>query len=418
MKTHFTGLWHNPDFMRLWVSQTISEFGSRVTRDALPLIAVITLTATPVQLGLLTAIPSIPILLFGLYIGVWIDRLPRLRILFLTNIIRPLILLAIPLTALWGILSVELLYIISAVLSVLGMTFEIAYRAVLPSLVKSEALFEGNSKLAMTDSLAEIGGPALAGLLIQWFTAPFAVLFDIVSYLIAAFILKDIRKQETPRTKPDDIEANSIHEILTGWRFLAGHKLLRPLVLYRSFTSFFGSFIGPLYALFAIETLNLSPAQLGMVIASGGIGAILGSFLSGRLASSRNFGKRLISILLLNGLMVLLIPLTSGSVTQVMILLIISQIVGDATAVLFSIHELSLRQSLTSEELLGRINASSEFLIQGVAPLGAILAGFLATASNPRFVLFLAAFGVIASSLWIILSPLRTVKGFHVHLTE
>jgi MFS family permease len=403
MNMHFAGLWRNPAFMKLWFGQTVSEFGSRVTRDAIPLVAVITLSATPAQLGLLTAIPSLPILLFGLYIGVWVDRLPRLPMMFATNVLRFLILLVIPAAALAGLLSIEILYAVAAAMSVLGMTFEIAYRAVLPSLVSRDDLVEGNTKLALTDSLAEIGGPALAGLLVQGITAPFALLFDAVSYLVAALSLRAIGAREETVPVNEESDPDTLHSLFDGWRFLLSDAVLRPLLFYRGTASFFGSFIGPLYALYAIETLKLSPGQLGLVIASGGVGAVLGAALSARLPS---IGKHMIPILLLNGAMVLLIPLAHGSPLQAMLLLITSQIVGDASAVTFWIHELSLRQSRTPDALLGRVNASSEFLVQGVAPLGAIVAGFLAALSDPRTVLFLAAAGIGLSVLWVVLSPL------------
>lgn len=410
MNNYLVGLWHNPDFMKLWLSQTVSQFGSRITRDVLPLVAVITLSATPTEMGLLTAIPSIPILIFSLYAGVWIDRLPRLSIMIAVNLIQPLILLLIPLAAITGNLTLILVLFVSAAVSLFSIIFEIAYRAVLPSLVSHNHLVEGNSKLALTDSLAEIGGPAIAGLLVQWFTAPMAILVDVLSYLVAAVSLYRIRNKYELIVNEIKHKRDTLPDMIIGWRFLFDHPLLRPLILYSSMARFFGSFIGTLYALFAIQELNLSPSQLGLVIAGGGIGAVLGAMLSAWLSSRLKISVILISSLITAGVSALLIPFAHGSPTQALLILMGLQIVGDAADVTFSITETSLRQSITPDGILGRVNASGEFLVQGIAPMGGLIAGLLATQTSLRFVLFVAGCGILLSTVWVIASPIRSLE--------
>ena len=196
MSSRFSGLWQQPEFMKLWIGQTISEFGSRITRDAIPLVAVITLAATPAQMGVLTAIGSLPILFLSLIAGVWIDRLRRRPIMIVADLGRAIILLTIPLAALSGHLTIGLLYGVVALMSIFSLLFDLAYRSILPSLVAREQLLEGNSKLATTESLAEIGGPALAGLLIQWISAPLAIFFDAISFLFSGISVALIRKPE------------------------------------------------------------------------------------------------------------------------------------------------------------------------------------------------------------------------------
>ena len=165
-------LWKHPEFIKLWIGQTISAFGSRITRDGLPLTAVIFLAATPGQMGVLVAISSLPVLLIGLLAGVWVDRLPRRPIMIAMDIGRLLVLLTIPAAALLGRLSIELLYVVAATNSAMSLVFEVAYHALLPALVEREHILEANSKLSATEALAEIGGPSLAGALIQLITAP------------------------------------------------------------------------------------------------------------------------------------------------------------------------------------------------------------------------------------------------------
>jgi MFS family permease len=186
------------DFLKLWIGQTISEFGSRITREGLPLIAVITLAAAPGELGLLAALEAVPVLLFALPVGVWVDRLPRRPLMIGADLARAALLLAIPLAALTGHLSMPLLLLIAPLLSLLTLVFSVAYRAILPAIVQRRDLIEANSKLATSSSLAEVAGPAIAGLLIQWITAPLAMLVDAASFLFSA--AKIAPKQPLPRT--------------------------------------------------------------------------------------------------------------------------------------------------------------------------------------------------------------------------
>lgn len=406
-----TGLWRNPDFMKLWASQTVSEFGSRITRDALPLVAVITLQATPDQMGWLTALTSLPILLFGLYAGVLVDRVRRLPVLIAANLLRPLLLLAVPLAALTGTLRMEYLYIIAALTGLLGLVFEIAYRAVLPALIPREDLLEGNSKLATTDSLAEIGGPAIAGLLVQWITAPLAILFDIASYLAGAVLLLMIRQRE-PAPQPAQPDQTAIRDIRAGWSFLLAHPLLRPLLLHAALSGLLGSLIGPLYSLYGIRTLGLTPAQLGLTIAAGGIGALAGALLTGWLARRMPAGYVLIGSRLVAALVLFLLPLAGGPPLAAMLMLIVMQIVSDAAMTIFSINELSLRQMATPDAMLGRVSASVGFITEALTPLGAIAGGLLASATSPRTVLMIAALGGLMAALVLVVSPLRQVQRF------
>jgi predicted MFS family arabinose efflux permease len=389
MSRPFSGLWRNPDYMKLWLGQTISGFGSRITREALPLTAVLMLAGSPAQMGLLTAIGSLPALAFGLLAGAWVDRLPRRPILIVTDIGRMVLLISIPLAALAGRLSVELLLVVTMLNAALTIFFEVAYRAFLPSLVERDQLLEGNSKLATTESLAEIGGPPLAGLLVQLISAPLAIFFDAVSFLFSAISLALIRKRGVPAVR--QVQRQSIwQEIAEGLRVVALHPILRTVALWMAGRSFFGSFFGALYALYAIRDLGLSPALLGLVVGTGGIGALLGALAAQWAPRRFGLGRSLAGALLCSALINLTIPLAGGPAWFAAATLIAGQIIGDAAMVIFLINEMSLRQSIVPGELLGRANASIGFLAQGAAPLGALVAGELAYGIGARGTLLVA----------------------------
>ncbi len=411
MNRRFSGLWKHPDFMKLWVGQTVSEFGSRITRGGIPLIAVITLSASPADMGILAAVASLPVLVFGLFAGVWVDRLRRRPIMIAMDVARLLLLLTIPAAALTGQLNMALLIVMTALLGVLGLVFETAYRAYLPSLVEREHVIEGNSKLATTDSLAEIGGPAIAGVLIQIISAPLAVLFDALTFAVSAtsfaLIRKPERKPEPPRTVAQGRSMR--REIAEGISVVAADPVLRTLAIALALDGFFGNFYAALYDIYAVRELGMSAGLLGVSIAGGGVGALIGALLANRVERRFGLSRTLIGALLISALISFLIPLADGSPEVATLLLLTAQIVGDGAMMVYMIYALSLQQIIVPDRLLGRTNASMSFLAQGVAPVGALIAGGLGAALGARSTLLIAVIGGLATALWVSRSPLRQV---------
>lgn len=408
MLSHFSGLWKHPDFLKLWFGQTVSEFGSRISRDAIPLIAVILLAATPAQMGLLVMAASTPILILGLFVGAWVDRLRRRPILIFADTARLLLLLTLPFMAFTDSLTMPALYIIAALMGILTLFFNLAYRSILPSLIDRENLAEGNSKLATTDSLAEIGGPAISGLLIQAVSAPIAVVFDAATFLVSAVSVASIRKPEPLPEKSRD--ENLLREMKEGVQIIWHHPILRTIAIGLGVRSFFGNFFAALYAFYAVRELGLTPSVLGIVVSAGGVGAILGALLSHQLTQRFGVGSTMMGALLFGSTFSLLTPLAGGTPLLAAATLIATQIVGDGAMTIFQINELTLRQMVVPDRLLGRANASMEFLVEGVAPLGALVGGAIATVTNARFGLLVAVLGGLATSIWMLFSPLRDLE--------
>ena len=194
-------LWRHADFLKLWIGQTISEVGSRISRDGLPLTAVMVLGATSAQMGVLLAVGTSATLVFGLGVGVLVDRLRRRPVLIWADLGRALVLSWVPLAFMMKILSLPQLYAVAALSGVLNVFFDVAYQSYLPSLVERAHVLEGNRKLGLSSSTAEILGPGLTGVLIQLITAPMAILFDAISYLFSAGAVALIRKPEPRRSR-------------------------------------------------------------------------------------------------------------------------------------------------------------------------------------------------------------------------
>jgi predicted MFS family arabinose efflux permease len=407
-------LWHHAGFMKLWTGQTISEFGSRITREGLPLAAVINLSATPTQMGLLAAVASAPVLVFGLFAGVWVDRLRRRPIMIAADFGRAFVLLVIPLAAVLGVLRLDLILVVIALAGTLSIFFDTAYRTYLPTLVERAEIVEGNSKLALSDSMAEVLGPGISGVLVQALTAPIAILFDALSFLVSALTVALIRAPEPP---PPPVAGRRpvLHEITEGLRAVAAHPLLRTLALAAATLSFFGNFFAGLYGLYSIRVLGMGPALLGLTVAVGGIGSLLGSLFAERAVRRLGLGPMFVVMLVVMGVSGLFIPLAGGPLWQATLFMSLAQL-GDAARTVYIIGEESLRQSVTPQHLLGRVNASSQLLVAGVGPLGAILGGVLADTIGVRETLFVAALGPFIGCLWILFSPLRGLKSAAVEL--
>ncbi|GIV95869.1 MAG: hypothetical protein KatS3mg057_0526 [Herpetosiphonaceae bacterium] len=229
MRWRVGSLSRNLDFLKLWSGQTISLFGSEISELALPLTAVLVLQATPIQMGLLGVARFVPFLLVTLLAGVWIDRRRRRPILIAADAGRGVLVALVPLLAIAGMLRIEHLYIVAFMVGVLSVFFELAYQAFLPSLVEREQVIEGNSKLQASASATAVGGPGLAGLLIEIVSAPVALLIDAFSFLISAVSLSLIRKPE-PEPLARRPGESLLRQIGEGLRVVFGNPYLRAFV--------------------------------------------------------------------------------------------------------------------------------------------------------------------------------------------
>lgn len=401
-------LWHQRDFLKLWAGQTISELGSHITGSGLQITAVLVLGASPIQMGLLAAMMSIPSLLFGLIAGAWVDRLRRRPIMIATDFGRALLLLTIPLAALLGVLRFEQLLIVIALAGVLNVFFDVAYRSYLPTLVAREQIVEGNSKLSLSVSTVEVVGPGLAGVLVQALTAPIAILFDALSFLVSALSIVFIHKPEPPPMSTAERQS-IMQEIGDGLRVVASHPLPRSPAFAAGLLSFFGNFYASLYSLYAIRDLGMGPALLGLTVGMRGVGSIIGAWWAERIVRRLGMGRTFISMLLLMGMTSLPTPLASGPLWLATTFMSLSQL-GDAFRTIYFINDTSLRQAITPDRLLGRVNASTQLLVVGVGPLGAMMGGVLGDTIGVRSTLWIAALGPFLACLSLLLSPMRVLR--------
>jgi hypothetical protein len=329
---------------------------------------------------------------------------------------RALALATIPVAAVLGGLHAWQLYGVAAVAASLGVFFNAAYRAYLPSLVERGTLVEGNSRLAFSSSLVEIVGPGLAGGLVQAITAPMAMLFDAISFVISAISILWIRTAEAP-PPPVAARQSALTEARDGLRLVFGQPILRALALHTVTANFFGSFFSVLYALYGIRVLHLTPVAIGLTIGMGGVGSVFGALLAGRAAKKFGLGRTMTGALLIGGAFGPLIPLAAFAGPWALALMMLAQS-GDFTRTIFDIHAISLRQAVTPDRLLGRVMASMDLLAVVLIPFGALLGGWLGDTIGVTETLTIAIVGQFMANLWVILSPIRNLAAMPAQPVE
>ncbi|HEU4759437.1 MAG TPA: MFS transporter [Dehalococcoidia bacterium] len=404
-----SGLWANTDFLKLWAGETVSVFGSLVGRTALPFAAILVLDARPFQIALLAAADIVPGLLVGLVAGVWVDRLRRRPILIAADIGRAALLCSIPLAYALDMLHIEQLYAVAFLAGVLTMFFDVAYLSYLPSVVRREELLEGNSKLAASSSMAEVGAFGVAGWLVQLLTAPVAILIDALSFLFSALFVSWIR---SPEPAPAASERQSIRrEIAEGVRLVVGDPLLRATAGSVVTADFSFRVFGTVFLLFAVRDLGFHPGILGMIFAVGGVSSLLGSLVAGRSARRLGTGTTMVGGVLLMGLSMLFVPLAQGATVLAAALLLAQQLMGDGAFTVYEINQVSLRQAITADRLLGRVNASIRFAGLAAMLVGALVGGLLGETIGLRATLVVGAGGLCLGALWLALSPVRGLRS-------
>jgi MFS family permease len=405
-------LWRHRDFLRLWAAQSVSSFGARITREGLPYAAILIIDASPAELGLLGALALGPGLIVGLFSGGYIDRSRKRPILVLSDVLRALILLTVPAAALLHALTMVQLYAVAAAAGAASVLFDIADHAYLPRLIGRADLVEGNSKLGVTESIAEIGGPALAGLLVQWLTAPIAIAVNAFTYLVSALFLSTITAHEP---EPEEKERRPWHRNLAvGFGAIFSLPLVRPLFLMAISSPLFGGFFSALYMFYAIKVLHLTPTLIGITVAMGGIGSLAGAAMAAPIMRWVGVGPAILLCYLVSALSAFFVPLAHGTPELAMAYLIAAQLLGDSFAVAAIVTATSLRQTVVPLPVMGRVAAA--FQVGGGAPVivGALLGGFLAEIFGTREMLFVSAAGITLSLGWGFFSPLWALREMPV----
>jgi MFS family permease len=394
------------DFRRLLVADVFSQISTQIIVLAMPLVAVVALEVGEFQVGLLTALGYAAFVLIGLPAGAWVDRMRRRNVLIVADVGRALVLVTIPLAWWADLLTIWQLYAVALAHGVLTVFFDVAYQSYLPFLVGRANIVEGNARLEVVRATATIGGPSLAGGLVQLLGAPIAVAANVVSFLGSAGFVKAIGKREPlPEVAG---QRRLVQDIKEGLRFVLRNRLLRAIATSTGSANLFAGMAGAMETVFLVRVVGLPPGQIGLFFSIAAVGGLVGAALSRRVAAKLGQGRTIWLSMAVSSPFWLLLPLAQPGWSVWVAAAGIG--VFQAGCVIYNVTQVSFRQGLTPERLLGRMNATMRFLVWGTLPVGGLLGGVFGELLGARTALWIAATGICLTFLPTFLSPLRGMR--------
>jgi MFS family permease len=447
-------LFRHPNYLKLWTAATVSLFGTQVSQIAIPFIAAVVLKASAGEVGLLTTIEFLPFILFTLPAGVWVDRFPKRRILVIGDLGRALMLISIPIAFALGSLTIWQLYLVGFVNGAMTVFFDVADQSFLPTILQRDELVEGNAKLQISQSSAQILGQPVGGGLVALLTAPVAVLIDAASYVGSAALILWIRltsggARATGRrtdglqaadaaaveaTAPDAEagvspaagasvggEAAAVppatlagdsdgmrSQIMAGLRYIGHHRFLANIAASTATSNLFSLIAFAILPVYLYRTLGLSPATVGAIGGIGGAGVLIGALIASRAAASLGVGRVIVGSLLIGAVSFLLVPLAPPELAFWFVAT--AFFVGGLTGVVYNVNQISLRQAITPEHFLGRMNATMRFLVWGTIPIGSLIGAGLSEVIGVHTTIWVGASLGVLSFLPVFLSPVRSLR--------
>jgi MFS family permease len=438
-------LFRRPDFAKLWTASTISLFGTQVSQLAIPVIAVLILHAPPFEVALLGTFEFLPFLLLTLPAGVWVDRLPRRRILIGGDLGRAILLATIPIAHALGVLTIWQLYVVGFGVGIFTVFFDVADQSYLPTVLERDELIDGNGKLQAAASTAQLLGPPVGGGVVALLSAPFAVIIDAVSYVGSALLIFGIRRQErASRSSPTPVATRAEQtfespsgaaslaaestvppkdkaaadaspgahpsvrrEVAEGLRFVLGHRYLRNIAATTGSSNLFTNILFSIFPIYVYVNLTLTPDIVGLIGGGFGAGALVGAMTAGRVGERLGIGRAITGSILIGGIAGLATPFATHDTA--LLLIGGGGFISGVCNVVYNVNQVSLRQAITPEPLLGRMNATMRFLVWGTIPIGQIIGGVIATVSSVQVAIWVGAIGALFAFLPVFFSPVRSL---------
>jgi MFS family permease len=446
-------LFRHPNYLKLWTAATVSLFGTQVSLIAIPFIAAVLLNASPGEVGLLTTIEFLPFILFTLPAGVWVDRFPKRRILVIGDLGRAAMLISIPVAFALGGLTIWQLYVVGFVNGAMTVFFDVADQSFLPTILNRAELVEGNAKLQISQSSAQILGQPVGGGLVALLTAPVAVLIDAVSYIGSASLILWIRltssgaratgrrplgeeagsasaatatdaeagqspaaaasiegeaATERPAVPPEDA-GGMRSQIMAGLRYIGHHRYLANIAASTASSNLFSNIAFAILPVYLYRTLGLSPATVGAIGGIGGAGVLVGALIASRIATRFGVGPVIVGSTLISGIVGLLIPAAPPELA--FWFLSAAFFIGSIAGVVYNVNQVSLRQAITPEHFLGRMNATMRFLIWGTIPIGSLIGAGLSEVIGVHATVWVGSILGLLAFLPVFLSPVRSLRA-------
>jgi MFS family permease len=396
------------DFRNLWLGQSISLLGDQITYIALPLAAVLELDAGPAEMGYLGAAALTPHLLLSLPAGVWLDRVARRkRILVGCDLARAALLATVPIAFGVDALTLGQLYAVAFLTGCFAVFFDLSYPIVFVSVTPREQYLEGNSLIHGSRSFSYVAGPSVGGLLVQAFSAPFAILADAVSYLVSAACLGRVGAPEAPVEEP---EGGMRARVAEGLRFIGRNPIFRPALSATATLNFFNYAFHALFVLYATRSLGVGAGTLGLILGAGAVGGILGATISTRVARVLGVGNAFLLGCVLFPAPLVLVPLAGGPRWLIVAMLFTAEFFAGMGVMILDINGGSIMYALTPDRLRSRAQGAFNFVNWGIRPIGSLVGGALGAWIGVRPTLWVATIGAIAGTLWLLPSPVPALR--------
>jgi predicted MFS family arabinose efflux permease len=401
-------LLRQPEFLKLWAAQSISQIGDQVTLLALPLTAVLTLDASAAQMGLLMAAELMPHLLFSLFAGVWIERRPhRRKLMIAADIARAGLLASVPLAAAFDLLTFPQLYAVGFAAGSCAVLFDISWATLFPAVVPRRDFVDANSKLSLSRSVSFVTGPALAGFLVQALTAPVTLLLDAFSFLGSALFLGRIRTEEPPVEHDGNGALGALRD---GMRFVLRDDLIRADLGCAATVNLFNFVFHAIFILYATKELGVAPGTLGIALGVGAVGGILGALVAPRLERAIGIGPSVVVGSVLFPAPLILVPIASGSELTLGLILGTAEFLSSVGVMIFDVSAASMLFMRTPDRIRARTAGTFRFVNYGIRPIGALLGGALGTAIGLQTTLWIGVLGALLGVVWLLFSPIPSLR--------
>lgn len=395
---------HHPGFRRFWSGETVSLFGDQVSSVALPLVALLVLHADAAQMGYLVAAGLAPYLVLSVHAGSWSDRWRRQRrVMIAADLVRAALVALIPVAYLLSGLSMGQLYVTEFLTGTCSVFFSVSYSTVFAALVPAPEYLSAQSLISGSRAVAALGGPGVAGVLVQLLSAPLTLLVDAGSFLVSAVFLHRValdRPCAVPRRQG----------LFSGLRFLAGSRILRAALAATTTINFFNYMYQALFLLYLTRALRLSPAVIGLLVAVGAAGALAGSALVGILTRHVGIGPTFLVGCVLFPAPLMLVPAATGRGAAAVVLLVIAQAGTGLGMMILDVTSGVLFTAAVPERLRGRVKGAQQTVNYGVRPIGALIGGILGTTLGTHTTLWIATAAATLGGLWLVRSPLLRVR--------
>ncbi|MER5964009.1 MFS transporter [Streptomyces sp. NPDC002057] len=392
-------------FRRYWTGQTISLAGDQISLMAIPLAAVLVLGADATAMGWLKAAELLPALLLNLPFGAWADRqASRRRTMIAADIGRAVLVLTLPVAYALDVLTLTQLYVVAFGIGALTVLFEVCNTTLFVALVPTERYVQANALVNGSRSTAWLAGPGVGGLLVQFLTAPFALLADALTYLVSAGYLARIKPVEPP---PAPVAKGHFTE---GLRWLVRERSMRALFAASGTVQFFNYMFHTLFVLYVTTELGIGAGLLGLILGAGAVGGLLGAVCSGAVVRRIGIGGSLVAGFLGFTLPLILIPLAEGPLPLVVAVLFVAEFLSCVGVMIVDIAAGSFQMALIPDAVRARVMGAFRTLNHGFRPIGALVGGLLGTAIGLRPTLWIATVGAVLAVLWVLPSPLPRMR--------